>query len=80
MCAQQGNLSFAFVGLARPLASGDLDSSAGLPNDEVMERLTAVRGFGRWSAEWFVARGRGRGAVCPVGDPAVRRAAAGGGA
>jgi DNA-3-methyladenine glycosylase II len=33
-----------------------------------------VRGFGRWSAEWFLARCLGRGDVCPAGDLAVRRA------
>jgi DNA-3-methyladenine glycosylase II len=64
------------VGLARQVAAGelDLDRLASRPNDEVIERLTAVRGFGRWSAEWFLARGLGRGDICPAGDLAVRRA------
>jgi DNA-3-methyladenine glycosylase II len=64
------------VGLARQVASGalDLDALVSCPNHEVIERLTAVRGLGRWSAEWFLARCLGRGDVCPAGDLAVRRA------
>jgi DNA-3-methyladenine glycosylase II len=64
------------VGLARLVASSelDLDGLAARSNDEVIERLTQVRGFGRWSAEWFLARCLGRGDVCAAGDLAVRRA------
>jgi DNA-3-methyladenine glycosylase II len=64
------------VGLARQIVSGELDLARlpQLSNHEVIERLTAVRGFGRWSAEWFLARGLGRGDVCPAGDLGVRRA------
>lgn len=64
------------VGLARHIVSGelDLDGLRRLSNDEVIERVTTVRGFGRWSAEWFLARGLGRGDVCPAGDLGVRRA------
>jgi DNA-3-methyladenine glycosylase II len=64
------------VGLARQVASGTLDLAAlgGSSNEEVIEALTAVRGFGRWTAEWFLARHLGRGDVCAAGDLAVRRA------
>ena len=53
------------VGLARHIVSGalDLDGLRRLSNDEAIERLTTVRGFGRWSAEWFLARCLGRGDV-----------------
>ncbi len=64
------------VGLARQVVSGtlDLDGLAALGNDEVIGALTAVRGFGRWTAEWFLARCLGRGDVCPASDLGVRRA------
>ncbi len=64
------------VGLARQVVSGtlDLDGLAARSNDDVIEALTAVRGFGRWTAEWFLARYLGRGDVCPAGDLGVRRA------
>ena len=64
------------VGLARRVASGELDLTglAERSNEEVIETLTAVRGLGRWTAEWFIARGLGRGDVCPAGDLAVRKA------
>jgi DNA-3-methyladenine glycosylase II len=64
------------VGLATQVATGqlDLDGLSARPNVEVIETLSALRGFGRWSAEWFLARGLGRGDVCPAGDLGVRRA------
>jgi DNA-3-methyladenine glycosylase II len=64
------------VGLAGRVASGALDLIAlgGRSNEDVIEALTAVRGFGRWTAEWFLARHLGRGDVCAAGDLAVRRA------
>jgi len=64
------------VGLGRQVASGALDLAAlgGCSNEEVVEALTAVRGFGRWTADWFLARHLGRGDACAAGDLAVRRA------
>ena len=64
------------VGLARELATGQLDlgAVAGAPDEAVIARLTAVRGLGRWSAEWFLARALGRPDVCPADDLGVRRA------
>jgi DNA-3-methyladenine glycosylase II len=64
------------IGLAQEVAARrlDLDALGGRENEEVIETLTRVRGFGRWTAEWFLARGLGRGDVCPAGDLAVRRA------
>lgn len=64
------------VGLARELATGALDPGAitRAPDEAIVTRLTAVRGLGRWSAEWFLARGLGRPDVCPADDLGVRRA------
>jgi DNA-3-methyladenine glycosylase II len=64
------------VGIARAIAQGtvDLGAVAACDNDEAIARLTTLRGVGRWSAEWFLARGLGRGDVCPAGDLAVRKA------
>ena len=64
------------IGLARELATGQLDlgAVAGATDEAVIARLTAVRGLGRWSAEWFLARALGRPDVCPADDLGVRRA------
>ena len=63
-------------GVARALASGALDAEAlaAAPDERVIERLTALRGLGRWTADWYLARCLGRGPVCPAGDLAVRKA------
>ncbi len=64
------------IGLAREVASGrlDLERLRLAPNAEIARVLMALRGFGRWSAEWFLARCLGRGDVCPAGDLGVRKA------
>lgn len=66
----------AIRGVARAFRSGALDAEALMsePDARVIERLTALYGLGRWTADWFLARCLGRGAVCPAGDLAVRKA------
>jgi DNA-3-methyladenine glycosylase II len=44
-----------------------------LPDDEVVRRLTAVRGIGRWTAEMFLIFQLRRLDVWPVDDLAVRK-------
>lgn len=63
------------VGVAAAVASGSLDGAdlAGLGDEEVVRRLTALRGLGRWSAEWFLARTLSRPRVV-AGDLGVRKA------
>jgi DNA-3-methyladenine glycosylase II len=62
--------------LARAVVAGtlDLDELAAAPSADVIARLTVLRGLGRWTADWFLARGCGRGDACPAGDLAVRKA------
>ncbi len=54
----------------------DLEALAGLPDDEVRSRLTALRGLGPWTAEWFLARHLARPRAWPVGDLALHKAVA----
>jgi len=63
------------IGLARRVSRGELvfERLTSLPNDQVIAELTKVRGVGRWTAEWFLARQLGRGNVCPAGDLGVRK-------
>lgn len=60
------------LGLAR--SDLDLDGLALLPDDEVRAQITAVRGLGPWTAEWFLARHLARPRAWPVGDLALRKA------
>ena len=60
------------IGLAR----SDLDLAALtlLPDEEVKAQLTALRGIGEWTADWFLARYLGRPRAWPAGDLALRKA------
>ena len=58
------------------LARSELDLAAlsELPDEQVIEAITAQRGLGRWSADWFLARALGRPDGWPAGDLGVRKA------
>ena len=60
------------LGLAR--SELDLAGLAALPDDEIVARLTEIRGLGRWTADWFLARHLARPTAWPAGDLAVRKA------
>ncbi|MGQ4808482.1 hypothetical protein NKDENANG_01865 [Candidatus Entotheonellaceae bacterium PAL068K] len=61
--------------LAGAVADGSLglEELRGALDTEVIRRLTALRGIGRWTAEWFLARALGRPCVA-AGDLGVRKA------
>jgi DNA-3-methyladenine glycosylase II len=67
-------LSGQKVGYMRDLSSRivdgrlQLDVLASLPDEEVIEKLTEVKGFGRWTAEMFLMFRLHRPDVLPVGD------------
>ena len=61
------------VGLAREEI--DLEALAMLDDDKVRARLTAIRGLGPWTADWFLARHLARPRAWPAGDLGVRKAA-----
>jgi len=67
--------SVAIVAVARALADGlaSLDELHTMEDDEVIARLVSIRGIGRWSAEWVLARTLGRPRVV-AGDLGVRKA------
>ncbi|HET8605541.1 MAG TPA: hypothetical protein VFL66_00785 [Gaiellaceae bacterium] len=58
------------------LARSDLDlrALAALDDDEVRAAITARRGLGAWTAEWFLARHLARPRAWPAGDLALRKA------
>ncbi len=46
-----------------------------LPDDEIIERLTAARGVGRWTVEMYLIFTLGRPDVLPIDDLGVRKGA-----
>jgi len=53
-------------------AGRDLGACAGLPEDEAIARLTAIKGVGRWTAEVWLLFSAGHPDVWPAGDLALR--------
>jgi DNA-3-methyladenine glycosylase II len=60
------------VGLAR--SDLDLEALAALPDEEVKERIVAIRGLGEWTADWYLARHLVRPRAWPAGDLGLRKA------
>jgi DNA-3-methyladenine glycosylase II len=73
-------LSSAKAAAIRDLAEAALDGRLPLPlaprlaDDEIVERLTTVRGIGPWTAHMFLMFHLGRPDVFPVGDFGLRSA------
>ncbi|CAG7648293.1 DNA-3-methyladenine glycosylase family protein [Paenibacillus allorhizosphaerae] len=61
---------------ARAIVSGTVDLQAlfAMDNEEIMERLTRLRGIGRWSVECFLLFGMGRTDLLPAADIGLRNA------
>ena len=67
------NKARALLELARGVEAGvDLEALAHLDNDAVVERLVALRGIGRWTAEYVLLRGLGRLTMFPGDDVGAR--------
>jgi DNA-3-methyladenine glycosylase II len=70
-----GSKAGCIQALAEAAAADELglDKVETLSDDEVVARLSAVRGIGRWTAEMFLMFQLGRLDVWPVGDYGVRK-------
>ena len=61
-------------GLAQAIVDGefDIEGLADLDDEAAIETITAMRGFGRWSAEIYLMFSLGRRDIFPSGDLALR--------
>ena len=72
----QYGLPELFVRLAQKAEDGTIPTLAeihDLPDEAIIERLSKVRGIGRWSAEMLLMFRLGRPDVLPVDDYGVRK-------
>ena len=61
--------------VARRALAGELDALPALGDEEVRERLLAIRGVGPWTVQMVMIFALGRPDVWPTGDAGVQRAA-----
>ena len=77
-CGVSGNKARALRDLAMRAGAGEVPAQrelAYLHHDEIIERLTAVRGIGRWTVEMLLMFRLGRPDLLPVDDLGVRKGA-----
>ena len=70
------NKALSLLALARHAISGELPTRAAmqtLPDEEIIERLTQIRGIGRWSAQMLLMFYLGRPDVLPASDLGVQK-------
>ena len=70
-----GSKARALIELSQSMVAGrlDLEELTQLDNQEFLERLVAIRGIGRWTAEYVLLRGLGRIDVFPGDDVGARK-------
>ena len=77
-CGVSGNKALALRDLSRRAEAGEVPDAKALlhlHHDEIIERLTAVRGIGRWTVEMMLMFRLGRPDILPVDDLGVRKGA-----
>jgi len=75
-CGLSGSKTAALKDLAAKTVDGTVPSGpalAGMSEDEIIERLTRVRGIGRWTVEMLLLFSLGRLDVWPVTDLGVQK-------
>lgn len=62
--------------IAEHILDGRLDMThiSTMPNDQLIEQLTAVKGIGEWSAHMYMMFGLGRLDILPTGDLGIKKA------
>ena len=77
-CGISGNKALALRDLSARASRGEVPSARellSLHHDEIIERLTAVRGIGRWTVEMMLMFRLGRPDILPVDDLGARKGA-----